>query len=136
MRTARMRRLTPRLLILCVAGLICAAISPWRLPALPAFAANADQALSFTAPPPETPDPLGLDEEALAWVESTLAKLSLRDRAAQVVVPWISGASASENGAEDYFKSAEEIIAQVATPPPAPIPHPITDPSNDRIRTF
>lgn len=100
MKMGRMRRLTRRLLVLCAAGLICAAVSPWRLPALPASVANADQVSPLAAPPPETLDPLPLDEEALSWVESTLANLSLRDRAAQVVVPWISGASASENGAE------------------------------------
>lgn len=41
-----------------------------------------------------------LDGEAEAWVERTLSEMSLRQRVAQLVMPWISGASASANPAE------------------------------------
>lgn len=78
MKMGRVRRLTRRLLVLCAAGLICAAVSPWRLPSLPASVANADQVSPLAAPPPDTPDPLPLDEEALSWVGSALIMLSGR----------------------------------------------------------
>ena len=41
-----------------------------------------------------------VDPEAQAWVDSTLARLSLRQRVAQLVMPWISGQSAPTTSAE------------------------------------
>jgi beta-N-acetylhexosaminidase len=45
-------------------------------------------------------DPLHLEPADSAWVERALASLSLRQKAGQVVMPWISGASIAENRAE------------------------------------
>lgn len=50
--------------------------------------------------PPTPPLITTLDAEAEAWVERTLSGMSLRQRVAQLVMPWISGASASANPAE------------------------------------
>jgi beta-N-acetylhexosaminidase len=52
------------------------------------------------APEPPRVPPLRTDSAGQAWVEQTLASLSLRQRVAQLVFPWISGASASANPAE------------------------------------
>jgi beta-N-acetylhexosaminidase len=46
------------------------------------------------------PDAMPLDAADSAWVAETLASLSLRQKAAQVVMPWISGASISDDPAE------------------------------------
>lgn len=82
-------------------GLVCAAAAaPWHGITAEASATVPIDAHSRSAPTEIVQDPLPLDAEALAWVEATLANLSLRDRAAQVVVPWISGASLAENRLE------------------------------------
>ncbi len=51
---------------------------------------------------PEVPaiPPLRTDSAGQAWVEQTLAGLSLRQRVAQLVFPWISGRSSSADPAE------------------------------------
>ncbi|HVH12118.1 MAG TPA: glycoside hydrolase family 3 N-terminal domain-containing protein, partial [Longimicrobium sp.] len=52
--------------------------------------------------PAEAPriPPLQTDSAGEAWVERTLAQLSLRQRVAQLVFPWISGQSLAANPAE------------------------------------
>jgi beta-N-acetylhexosaminidase len=42
----------------------------------------------------------GLDAEGRAWVERTLASLSLREKAGQLVFPWIGGEYAAEDSPE------------------------------------
>ncbi|MBW3569512.1 MAG: hypothetical protein KY467_00260, partial [Gemmatimonadetes bacterium] len=51
---------------------------------------------------PEVPaiPPLRTDSAGQAWVEQTLAALTLRQRVAQLVFPWISGRSEAANPAE------------------------------------
>jgi len=61
--------------------------------------AAADSARASIEPEPRIP-PLRTDSAGQAWVEETLASLSLRQRVAQLVFPWISGASPSANAAE------------------------------------
>jgi beta-N-acetylhexosaminidase len=51
------------------------------------------------AEPPRVPA-LQLDDEAAAWVEETLAGMTLPQRVAQLVFPWISGQSESANPQE------------------------------------
>ncbi len=49
----------------------------------------------FAAPIPELA--VALDRDARRWVDETLADLTLREAAAQLVVPWIPGGYASES---------------------------------------
>jgi beta-N-acetylhexosaminidase len=54
---------------------------------------------------PAVVDPVGrigvpLDEEAREWVERTLASLTLRQRVAQMVMPWVPGQRTSPGSAE------------------------------------
>jgi beta-N-acetylhexosaminidase len=49
--------------------------------------------------PPRVPA-LQIDAEASAWVDQTLAAMTLRQRVAQLVFPWISGQSESANPQE------------------------------------
>jgi beta-N-acetylhexosaminidase len=44
--------------------------------------------------------PFALDTEAEDWVERTLASLTLRQRVAQLVMPWVPGERAAPNSAE------------------------------------
>ena len=64
-----------------------------------ARAAAAQDTSAAPAEPPRVP-PLQTDSAGRAWVEQTLASLSLRQRVAQLVFPWISGRSASANPEE------------------------------------
>ena len=50
-------------------------------------------------PPPRVP-PLRTDSAGQAWVERTLAGMTLRQRVAQLVFPWISGQSMAANPSE------------------------------------
>ncbi|HEV2130889.1 MAG TPA: glycoside hydrolase family 3 N-terminal domain-containing protein, partial [Longimicrobiaceae bacterium] len=50
--------------------------------------------------PEPAPETRRLDPEAEAWVEHTLARLTLEQRVAQLVVPWISGDAAASNRQE------------------------------------
>jgi beta-N-acetylhexosaminidase len=65
---------------------------------------RADEPAAAKAAPavPETPaiPPLRTDTAGQAWVERTLATLTLRQRVAQLVFPWISGQSTSANPSE------------------------------------
>src|SRR5688500_7156201 len=65
---------------------------------------RADEPAAARAAPavPEVPaiPPLRTDTAGQAWVERTLATLTLRQRVAQLVFPWISGRSASDDPAE------------------------------------
>ena len=65
---------------------------------------RADEPAAARAAPavPEAPaiPPLRTDTAGQAWVERTLATLTLRQRVAQLVFPWISGRSASADPAE------------------------------------
>jgi beta-N-acetylhexosaminidase len=63
------------------------------------------EAAQDTTPPAAAPEPprvapLRTDSAGQAWVDATLASLSLRQRVAQLVFPWISGASPGANAAE------------------------------------
>src|SRR5690606_23305418 len=73
----------------------------YALIALPAL-------LTLAAPPsspaPSLPDP----DPAEAWVERTLAGLSLREKVAQMVMPWIAGGALS--GAE--ARRARALVAE------------------------
>ena len=51
-----------------------------------------------------------LDARASTWVDDTLAALSLRERIAQLVVPWIPGAYASSSDAS--FRTLERWVAE------------------------
>jgi beta-N-acetylhexosaminidase len=51
------------------------------------------------AEPPAVPRPR-LDAEAQAWVDSTLAAMSLRQRVAQLVFPWVTGGPSSAAAGE------------------------------------
>lgn len=72
----------------------------------PGDRAGAQAARDTTPPaaaaPPEPPriPPLRTDSAGEAWVERTLANLTLRQRVAQLVFPWISGQSLSANPSE------------------------------------
>ncbi|HLM67060.1 MAG TPA: glycoside hydrolase family 3 N-terminal domain-containing protein, partial [Longimicrobium sp.] len=61
-----------------------------------------DTTPAAAAPPPEPPrvPPLQADSTGQAWVEQTLARLTLRQRVAQLVFPWISGQSMAANPSE------------------------------------
>lgn len=65
-----------------------------------ASAEAAQDTVPAAAPEPPRIPPLQTDSAGRAWVEQTLATLSLRQRVAQLVFPWISGASPSANAAE------------------------------------
>ena len=74
--------------------------------------ANAAQDTSRAAaarPEPPRVPPLQTDSAGRAWVEQTLAGLTLRQRVAQLVFPWISGQSLSANPGE-----RERMLAWVA----------------------
>jgi beta-N-acetylhexosaminidase len=61
--------------------------------------AAAQDSAHAPAEPPRVP-PLQTDSAGHAWVEQTLATLTLRQRVAQLVFPWISGQSAGANPEE------------------------------------
>ncbi|HEX2206063.1 MAG TPA: glycoside hydrolase family 3 N-terminal domain-containing protein, partial [Longimicrobium sp.] len=65
-------------------------------------AADAAEPESAAPAAPEVPaiPPLRTDSAGQAWVERTLASLTLRQRVAQLVFPWISGRSISAEPAE------------------------------------
>jgi beta-N-acetylhexosaminidase len=78
---------------LCFSLIACSASERAEAPA------RADSAAPAA---PETPaiPPLRTDSAGAAWVEQTLASLTLRQRVAQLVFPWISGRSISADPAE------------------------------------
>jgi len=59
-------------------------------------------ALASSGPPigPDRTFDAPLDAEAQAWVERTLASLSLREKAGQLVFPWVGGEYAAEDSPE------------------------------------
>ena len=77
-----------------------------RVAALGAIAALAACAGPRARPSPGTSPPVAsvaageLSHEQRRWVERTLASLTLREKAAQLVMPWISGAYAAEDSDE------------------------------------
>ena len=58
---------------------------------LPATTTPATPAATAASPAVPTHRLLPLDREARAWVDSTLAAMTLRERAAQLIMPWMSG---------------------------------------------
>lgn len=52
------------------------------------------------APPPPVPSPAPLDASGRAWVEETLASLSLRQKVGQLVMPWVGGEYTSVDSPE------------------------------------
>ncbi len=82
-------------------ALLCRAL-PVGLLALLGCAGHGPGALGAgsSVPPVASPSIKALDEGARRWVEETLAGLSLREAAAQLVIPWISGAYASNDDAD------------------------------------
>jgi beta-N-acetylhexosaminidase len=80
MHSTRRRISLPRLALALLAGLGACALAAGTPAAAPA------------APAPEGPDPLRpLTAAERAWVERTLAGLTLRERVAQMVMPWVAG---------------------------------------------
>ena len=61
---------------------------------------NSRHAAEELVPPPHPPIRTQLDVEARAWVERTLASLSLREKAGQLVVPWVGGDYVAEDSPE------------------------------------
>jgi beta-N-acetylhexosaminidase len=57
-------------------------------------------AQSASPPPAAAPAATAFDTEAAAWVENTLASLTLRQRVAQLVLPWIRGGRMAPRSAE------------------------------------
>ena len=54
-----------------------------------------------TVAPHQPPGPVGpLDADGQAWVEETLASLTLRQAVAQMVIPWIPGSYVSDTDPE------------------------------------
>lgn len=90
----------PVSLLLALAATGLAACSPGAEQA-PSHAAPGPPAVAMDEAARPAPDAMpasrGLDLRAAAWVERTLAAMSLRQRVAQLVMPWISGESASAN---------------------------------------
>jgi beta-N-acetylhexosaminidase len=94
--------------VLVLAALLASACSPAPRPSASAASAGAPADAIRDEPPPARaepapaarPDPLRLDAEAEAWVERTLAGMTVRQRVAQLVMPWISGASPSADAVE------------------------------------
>lgn len=80
--------LLPTLLALLTAVTACSQPEP----------ARADHGVSQDTAP--RLDPLPVDSAGRAWVEQRLARMTLRQRVAQVVFPWISGRSADDHPAE------------------------------------
>lgn len=72
----------------------------------------AQDTVRTAAPAPEPPriPPLQTDSAGEAWVEQTLAGLSLRQRVAQTIFPWISGQSLAANPSE-----RERMLSWVST---------------------
>ena len=62
--------------------------------------AAGDASARAEAPEPPRIPPLRTDSAGQEWVERTLAQLSLRQRVAQLVFPWISGQSLAANPSE------------------------------------
>lgn len=58
------------------------------------------ESIPAAAPDRVRPPVAPLDAEADAWVEATLAQLDLRQRVAQLVMPWIRGGSIPRNSEE------------------------------------
>ncbi|MGI9181727.1 MAG: glycoside hydrolase family 3 N-terminal domain-containing protein [Longimicrobiaceae bacterium] len=86
-------------LALCVVG----ACSPGgeRRPSGSTPAPPAEAVAEAPLPPPEPASAAPrLDPEAAAWVEHTLARMTLEQRIAQLVVPWISGDAPALNRQE------------------------------------
>lgn len=73
---------------LCALAASCARVDP----------PNPTPASSASAP--HGPLAAGLDAEGRAWVERTLASLSLREKAGQLVFPWVGGEYAAEDSPE------------------------------------
>ncbi|HEX6039335.1 glycoside hydrolase family 3 protein [Longimicrobium sp.] len=63
-------------------------------------AQDSTPAARAAAPEPPRIPPLRTDSAGRAWAEQTLAGLSLRQRVAQLVFPWISGQSLAANPSE------------------------------------
>ena len=79
------------LALVLTAAAVCTACSP------PDESRAASPELPAAAAEPAPVPPLQTDTAGQAWVERTLAGLTLRQRVAQLVFPWISGQSAAEN---------------------------------------
>lgn len=54
------------------------------------------------------PAPIPLDDEARAWIDETMAALTLRERVGQLVIPWIPGGYASVTS-PDFLEIAEDV---------------------------
>jgi beta-N-acetylhexosaminidase len=80
----------PRALLLAAAAALAACSPPDE------SRAASPEAPAAAAEPAPVP-PLQTDSAGEAWVERTLAGLTLRQRVAQLVFPWISGQSIAEN---------------------------------------
>jgi beta-N-acetylhexosaminidase len=94
----------------------CAPRVPEPRPVEPAAPPHAEApAVAVEEPEPEPVAQvvsIPLDAEAAAWVENTLASLSLRERAAQLVMPWVRGGRLAPGSAE--FQRLRRAIAEDA----------------------
>lgn len=79
---------------------LAAACAPAARPASAEPDPRGSSAPSTSAAAPSAPLPAALDAEGRAWVERTLASLSLREKAGQLVFPWIGGEYAAEDSPE------------------------------------
>jgi beta-N-acetylhexosaminidase len=78
--------------------LALAACAPANRPR-PAVSEEAPQP-TITTPAPPRPSSLNVDAAGERWVESTLARMTTRQRVAQLVFPWISGKAPEEDSGE------------------------------------
>ena len=75
-----------------------------------AFAGCASGGGSGTEASPPAALPARLDADGRAWVQETLASLSLREAVGQLIIPWMPGAYTSTTGPEfeEYARYVEE----------------------------
>ncbi|HYW10058.1 MAG TPA: glycoside hydrolase family 3 N-terminal domain-containing protein, partial [Longimicrobium sp.] len=93
--------------------------------------ANRPRPVVFDAPPPPTitipsparPSSLKMDAAGERWVERTLARMTTRQRVAQLVFPWISGKAPAKDSGEarrmvDWVSRGEVggVIVSIGTP--------------------
>jgi beta-N-acetylhexosaminidase len=74
-----------------LAALLALALAASCTPAAPGPAAAPAASATIAAQAPATVGAAALDAEAQAWVERTLASLTLREKAGQIVFPWTGG---------------------------------------------
>jgi beta-N-acetylhexosaminidase len=93
------RWIAPSAIVLVL--LVVAAVAQALQPTDEATALPVMETATASIVPPEIADPFAsLSPEALEWVERTLAGMTLRQRVAQMVMPWIPGGRIAPGSAE------------------------------------